>query len=263
MKKFIHLLYVPTLNCNMQCRYCYLGDDTVESICEYGALETLSYAVEKFGQADVMPFNISLHGGEVTTLGKQEFRDLIAYIDKFYEKNKDVLYYIPLRWELNKTPISQRIENYSNSEIDVNIRDVSYVKNVNESMTFKLIVSDEKVTKEQEVKVNFVYPYYYGSYTEDTLTENVILSNGQKIIDIKNNQEVDMSYKKSKIFFAYPFEYGELINIKDGNCLSYMDDFTVSQMRINSVNYMVYKLEDEATVSHISFSFIFEKEGIK
>ena len=28
--KFIHLLYVPTMACNMQCRYCYLEDHTVD-----------------------------------------------------------------------------------------------------------------------------------------------------------------------------------------------------------------------------------------
>ena len=26
--KYIHLLYVPTMACNMQCRYCYLEDNT-------------------------------------------------------------------------------------------------------------------------------------------------------------------------------------------------------------------------------------------
>ena len=28
--KFIHLLYVPTMNCNMQCKYCYLKENTVD-----------------------------------------------------------------------------------------------------------------------------------------------------------------------------------------------------------------------------------------
>ena len=30
--KFIHLLYVPTMACNMQCRYCYLEDNTVDTL---------------------------------------------------------------------------------------------------------------------------------------------------------------------------------------------------------------------------------------
>ena len=64
--KFIHLLYVPTMACNMQCRYCYLEDNTVDTLRGGDCLETLQYAIAKFREADVVPFNISLHGGEVT-----------------------------------------------------------------------------------------------------------------------------------------------------------------------------------------------------
>ena len=61
--KFIHLLYVPTMACNMQCRYCYLEDHTVDTPRGGDCLETLQYAIAKFCEADVVPFNISLHGG--------------------------------------------------------------------------------------------------------------------------------------------------------------------------------------------------------
>lgn len=91
MSKFIHLLYVPTMNCNMQCSYCYLGENTVDSESGHGALDTLRYAVEKFRGADVIPFNLSLHGGEVTTLDRQTFRDLIAYIHGYYGETRKLL----------------------------------------------------------------------------------------------------------------------------------------------------------------------------
>lgn len=91
MNKFIHLLYVPTMNCNMQCSYCYLGDQTRDSESPYGAVDTLRYAVGKLQQANVVPFNISLHGGEVTTLSKQEFHDLIAYVHGYYQNNRQLL----------------------------------------------------------------------------------------------------------------------------------------------------------------------------
>ena len=83
--KFIHLLYVPTMACNMQCRYCYLEDHTVDTLRGGDCLETLQYAIAKFREADVVPFNISLHGGEVTTLPEQEFHDLIQYISRYYQ----------------------------------------------------------------------------------------------------------------------------------------------------------------------------------
>lgn len=91
MDKFIHLLYVPTMNCNMQCSYCYLGENTVDSRCEKGVLETLRFAVDKLMQSGVMPFNISLHGGEVTTLCREDFRAVIHYIHTYYQENRELL----------------------------------------------------------------------------------------------------------------------------------------------------------------------------
>lgn len=89
--KFIHLLYVPTMACNMACKYCYLEDNTVELKTDRGPLETLRYTIEKLKAEKVIPFNISLHGGEVTTLSKQDFADLIAYIAAYYEENRELL----------------------------------------------------------------------------------------------------------------------------------------------------------------------------
>ena len=89
--KFIHLLYVPTMNCNMQCKYCYLKENTVDLEQDDAYLKTLKYAIDKFREANVIPFNISLHGGEVTTLSKKDFRDIIEYISNYYKINKEVI----------------------------------------------------------------------------------------------------------------------------------------------------------------------------
>lgn len=87
--KFIHLLYVPTLSCDMACRYCYLEDNTKDRMQQYKPLETLDFAVKKFRGGGVMPFNISLHGGEVSTLSKGDFRDVVKYISDYYNDNYD------------------------------------------------------------------------------------------------------------------------------------------------------------------------------
>ena len=84
--RFIHLLYVPTMNCNMKCKYCYLKENTVDLEQDDAYLKTLDYAVKKFKNANVIPFNISLHGGEVTTLDKQDFRNIIKYIWRYEHK---------------------------------------------------------------------------------------------------------------------------------------------------------------------------------
>lgn len=79
------------MNCNMNCKYCYLGENTIELKSDKGYLETLKFAVEKFKNADVIPFNISLHGGEVTTLSKNDFRDIVSYISDYYKKNEKII----------------------------------------------------------------------------------------------------------------------------------------------------------------------------
>ena len=89
--RFIHLLYVPTMGCNMACKYCYLEDNTKDNMKKYNSLDTLKYAINKFKKDNVIPFNISLHGGEVTTLSKQEFHDLIEYISNYYKKNRKII----------------------------------------------------------------------------------------------------------------------------------------------------------------------------
>ena len=89
--KYIHLLYVPTMACNMCCKYCYLEENTKDEKTTYQALETLEYAISKFKESNVIPFNISLHGGEVTTLDKDTFRNIIKFISEYYQKNKEII----------------------------------------------------------------------------------------------------------------------------------------------------------------------------
>ena len=89
--RFIHLLYVPTMACNMACKYCYLEENTKDEWSKYGVLETLEYAIEKFHNSNVIPFNISLHGGEVTTLSKGDFEQLIRFIANYYRDNKKLI----------------------------------------------------------------------------------------------------------------------------------------------------------------------------
>lgn len=89
--KFIHLLYVPTMNCNMQCKYCYLKENTIDLKQDDKYLQTLEYAIKKFKESNVIPFNVSLHGGEVTTLSKKDFREIIKFISNYYIENKELI----------------------------------------------------------------------------------------------------------------------------------------------------------------------------
>ncbi|MCP3923543.1 MAG: radical SAM protein [Desulfobacterales bacterium] len=93
--RLVHLLYVPTTFCNLGCRYCYLGDqidasDQFNKDCE-DALNTLKRTVEKLIDNNILPFNISLHGGEVTTLPEPVLESLFLYIKEYYDTHRQTL----------------------------------------------------------------------------------------------------------------------------------------------------------------------------
>lgn len=90
----IHLLYVPTLCCNLACDYCYLGKQTTEAALKRDAdraVSTLTYALEQLQKANILAFNVSLHGGEVTTLPKPVLAQLFNLIRQHYLQHFDAL----------------------------------------------------------------------------------------------------------------------------------------------------------------------------
>jgi uncharacterized protein len=90
----IHLLYVPTLACNLGCRYCYLGYQTGRAALRKDssrAVATLRQALDAFLAAGVLPFNVSLHGGEPTMLPPAVLEELFTLIRTHYLDHFDQL----------------------------------------------------------------------------------------------------------------------------------------------------------------------------
>lgn len=85
-RKAIHLLYVPTKFCNMSCRYCYLGDLTAAKPEPDKVLGTLNSALEELLAHGYLPFNLSFHGGEVTTLPSELLDGLFSIAARHYAK---------------------------------------------------------------------------------------------------------------------------------------------------------------------------------
>lgn len=92
LKRSIHLLYVPTLACNLGCTYCYLGAQTTEASLRDDAgraVGTLRHALAALREAGVLAFNVSLHGGEVTTLPAGVLEELFVVIRNHYLEHLD------------------------------------------------------------------------------------------------------------------------------------------------------------------------------
>ncbi len=92
--RHIHLLYVPTLGCNLSCSYCYLGEQTTQAALKKDAARataTLRHALDKLEEAGVLAFNVSLHGGEVTTMPTPVLEELFTLIHGYYLDHFDAL----------------------------------------------------------------------------------------------------------------------------------------------------------------------------
>ncbi|UCV20332.1 radical SAM protein [Ferribacterium limneticum] len=90
----VHLLYVPTLACNLGCSYCYLGTQTTEAKLKEDsarAVSTLRHALTALDEAGVLAFNVSLHGGEVTTLPPAVLDELFSMVRAHYLKHFDAI----------------------------------------------------------------------------------------------------------------------------------------------------------------------------
>lgn len=90
----IHLLYVPTLACNLGCTYCYLGKQTTDAAVRTDserAVSTLEHTLAALEAADVLAFNVSLHGGEVTMLPAEVLEQLFTTIRNHYRKHFDAI----------------------------------------------------------------------------------------------------------------------------------------------------------------------------
>lgn len=94
LTRAIHLLYVPTLSCNLSCSYCYLGTQTSEATLKRDtqrAVPTLRHTLDVLEQAGVLAFNVSLHGGEVTTLPQAVLGELFTLIRRHYLRHFDAI----------------------------------------------------------------------------------------------------------------------------------------------------------------------------
>ncbi len=94
-QRHIHLLYSPTLGCNLSCRYCYLGEQTSSAQIKQDAeraVATLTHALAKLEEAQVLAFNVSLHGGEVTVMPPAVLEQMFSLISDYYLQHFDALH---------------------------------------------------------------------------------------------------------------------------------------------------------------------------
>lgn len=215
--RFIHLLYVPTMACNMACKYCYLEDNTKDEWNKIKPLETLEYAVEKFHNSNVIPFNISLHGGEVTTLSKKDFKEVIKYIHDYYENNRKLI-------ESNGFKISSPHIKTNLYDLEKHLDTIKeYNVSISGSLDLPLSTHDKyRVTKNNKK------------------TLDKILKNIKLLENIPNKKKV------SATIFKEHFNIDEIIND-----IKYLDKNTCLDM--NDFNFMIgFDYNSNGILNHIT-----------
>lgn len=222
--KFIHLLYVPTMACNMACKYCYLEDNTKDEYSNIDSIETLKYAINKFKKNNVIPFNISLHGGEVTTLSKKEFHDLIKYISDYYKENKNII--TNAGFKVGKPHIKTNLYGLDKHIDTIKEFNVS----ISGSLDLPLSLHDEyRVTK------------------GNNKTLDKILSNIELLKDIPNKKKIS-----STIFKEHYEKIDEIINdikfLHKNTCLD-MNDFNFMIGFDYNSNGILHHITEEEQVS--------------
>ena len=170
-----------------------------------------------------------------------------------YEKDIETINSCKFTWSTSMIPKS-----ISLTDCTVETSDTSYTynKTISDTKTFTLSVTDSKNNiRSSSITFSFVYPFYYGTFA-NSLTEADI-KNKVKLVELKSNKTLALTYNDMKVFYAYPKAYGELKSIKDGNGFEYLNDFNKEEMNINSIPYYFYKIKNKASVSQIKYTFSF------
>ena len=160
-------------------------------------------------------------------------------------------------FKINNTSI--RSLNLTNRTIDLTMSHT-----FKDNCTLSVTVTDNENNREKTFNLNnytFVYPFYYGSISENDIIDEDLIKSKTKIIQNKSDKILKFTTNNQKILFAYPKSYGKLNSIFDSNNFNILNTFTVNEINIigldeQSIPYYVYTNELSSVVDYsMKFSF--------
>lgn len=117
----------------------------------------------------------------------------------------------------------------------------------------KLVVGDGKIKSTKSVAIKFVNATYHGVVAADAdTTDSSVITALTKELRVGKDNAVTDSLDNQKFVYAYPKTYGELTNIEVSG-INYIDSFTKSELKIGTVDYLVYVMTDAVTVEDATF----------
>ena len=159
---------------------------------------------------------------------------------------------ITFNWNYNKDITTQTLTDCILA--DETVRTATYNSDITSNKTFTLNASDGQNNVSKSISYTFVYPYYTGVSTTDTLTETDIKALTKKV-ETKGNKTVNYTTSQSYMVFAYPSSYGAIKSIIDQNGFNVTDSFVRNTVTVNSVEYYVYISNQCSGVYTIKFNY--------
>lgn len=128
----------------------------------------------------------------------------------------------------------------------------------NADHTFKVVVTDGKLSSNATKTVKFVAQSYYGTVGSDigTPTETQVKGLSKTLKDVKGYTYDNITMTFGKVIYAYPKSFGALTSIKDTvNNLTYTDSFSRTIGTIDGIEYYIYTQTDPSAADGIKLVF--------
>lgn len=209
-RRMIHLLYVPTIYCNLGCQYCYLGRQTETKTLKEDnarALSTLEYALKHFAKDNILPFNLSLHGGEVSAVSANTMTSLFDVIDKHYLNNYDEL--MSQGFKKQNPHIKTNLFNFDKHYDLFNKRRVSISGSVDLPLSlhakYRTTKSDKSSLPKIEKNIKLLANYKHGGKLSATLFKEHLENTDQIINDIWYIHN-ELGFDMNNFNFMFGFE---------------------------------------------------------
>ena len=119
--------------------------------------------------------------------------------------------------------------------------------------TFTVSANDGKDGATENIKFEFVNPYYYGEISENDLNDFTGLT--EEIIKKNTSKKVSYTATAEYLVFAYDASYGNLTSIKDKNNFENLSAFIKTTKIIDGETYNVYISADKITCSNFEYTF--------
>ena len=153
-----------------------------------------------------------------------------------YEVGTTITAPITFNWNYNKDITTQTLTDCPLA--DETVRTATYNSDITSDKTFTLTANDGRNNVSSSISYKFVYPYYVGVSSTDTLTETDIKALTKKV-ETKSNKTINYTTKQSYMVFAYPSSYGDISKIIDQNGFDVTTSFTKSTVNIDGTYYYV------------------------